>query len=100
MSLNRVTIIGHLGQDLELRYLPTSGQPVTGFSVATDESFTAKTAIARSGLNGTTLWFSESSLKPVQSISPKGARFTLKAGCGRENLRAKTAVASAIARRS
>src|SRR5260370_41340755 len=42
MTLNRVTIIGHLGQDLELRYLPTSGQPVTGFSVATDESFTGK----------------------------------------------------------
>ncbi len=42
MSLNRVTIIGHLGQDPELRYLPTSGQPVTGFSVATDESFTGR----------------------------------------------------------
>src|SRR6266851_7530803 len=41
MSLNRVTIIGHLGQDLELWYLPTSG-PVTGFSVATDESFMGK----------------------------------------------------------
>ena len=42
MSLNRIAIIGHLGQDPELRYLPTSGQPVTGFSVATDESFTGK----------------------------------------------------------
>ena len=42
MSLNRATIIGHLGQDPEMRYLPTSGQPVTGFSVATDESFTDK----------------------------------------------------------
>jgi single-strand DNA-binding protein len=42
MSLNKVMVIGHLGQDPELRYLPTSGQPVTGFSVATDESFTAK----------------------------------------------------------
>jgi single-strand DNA-binding protein len=42
MTLNRITIIGHLGQDPELRYLPTSGQPVTGFSVATDESFTGK----------------------------------------------------------
>jgi single-strand DNA-binding protein len=42
MSLNRATIIGHLGQDPELRYLPTSGQPVTAFSVATDESFTDK----------------------------------------------------------
>jgi single-strand DNA-binding protein len=42
MTLNRITIIGHLGQDPDLRYLPTSGQPVTGFSVATDESFTGK----------------------------------------------------------
>ena len=42
MSLNRVSLIGHLGQDPELRYLPNSGQPVTGFSVATDESFTGK----------------------------------------------------------
>ena len=61
MSLNRVTIIGHLGQDPELRYLPTSGQPVTRFSVATDESFTARTATARSGSTGTTSW---SSAKP------------------------------------
>jgi single stranded DNA-binding protein len=42
MSLNRVTIIGHLGQDPELRHLPTSGQPVASFSVATDETYTDK----------------------------------------------------------
>jgi single-strand DNA-binding protein len=42
MSLNRIAIIGHLGQDPELRYLSTSGQPVTGFSVATAENFTGK----------------------------------------------------------
>jgi single-strand DNA-binding protein len=42
VSLNRITIIGHLGQDPELRYLPTSGHSVTDFSVATDESFTGK----------------------------------------------------------
>ncbi|MBI3760130.1 MAG: single-stranded DNA-binding protein, partial [Deltaproteobacteria bacterium] len=42
MSLNRVSLIGHLGQEPELRYLPTSGQPVTGFSIATDEGFTDK----------------------------------------------------------
>ncbi len=42
MSLNKVMVIGYLGQDPELRYLPTSGQPVTSFSVATDESFTGK----------------------------------------------------------
>jgi len=42
MSLNKVMVIGYLGQDPELRYLPASGQPVTGFSMATDESFTGK----------------------------------------------------------
>ncbi len=42
MSLNRATIIGYLGQDPELRNLPTSGQPVASFAVATDVSFTDK----------------------------------------------------------
>jgi single-strand DNA-binding protein len=41
MSLNRAMIIGYLGQDPETRFLP-SGQPVVGFSVATDESFIDK----------------------------------------------------------
>jgi single-strand DNA-binding protein len=42
MSLNRVTLIGHLGQDPELRHLPDSGQPVASFSIATDEAYTDK----------------------------------------------------------
>ena len=42
MSLNKVMVIGHLGQDPELRHLPNSGQPVASFSVATDEGFTDK----------------------------------------------------------
>jgi len=41
MSLNRVTIIGHLGQDPELRHL-ANGQAVGRFSVATDEPDTDK----------------------------------------------------------
>jgi single-strand DNA-binding protein len=41
MSLNRVTIIGHLGQDPGLRYL-TNGQAIGRFSVATDEPYTDK----------------------------------------------------------
>ena len=41
MSLNRVTIIGHLGQEPELRYL-ANGQAVGRFSVATDEPYTDK----------------------------------------------------------
>src|SRR5260370_25341933 len=42
MSLNRVMLIGDLGQDPELRHLPTSGQPVASFSIATDEAYTDK----------------------------------------------------------
>jgi single-strand DNA-binding protein len=42
MSLNRVTIIGNLGQDPEVRQLPKSKQLVASFSVATDESFTGQ----------------------------------------------------------
>jgi single-strand DNA-binding protein len=35
-------LIGYLGQDPEMRHLPTSGQPVAHFSVATDEVFKAR----------------------------------------------------------
>ncbi|WP_027185878.1 single-stranded DNA-binding protein [Desulfovibrio inopinatus] len=38
-SLNKVMLIGRLGQDPKLQYLP-SGSPVTEFSLATDESYT------------------------------------------------------------
>jgi single-strand DNA-binding protein len=41
MSLNRAMLIGNLGGDPELRHLP-SGQPVVGFSIATDETYTDK----------------------------------------------------------
>ncbi len=41
MSLNKVMIIGHLGQDPEIRYTPT-GLPVVNFSVATDEAYVDK----------------------------------------------------------
>jgi single-strand DNA-binding protein len=41
MSLNRAMVIGYLGADPELRYLP-SGQPVVNFAVATDEAFIDK----------------------------------------------------------
>ena len=41
MSLNKVLLIGRLGQDPEMHYVP-SGQPVANFSIATDESYTSK----------------------------------------------------------
>jgi single-strand DNA-binding protein len=39
-GLNKAMIIGHLGQDPEMRYTP-SGRPVTTFSVATNRSWTS-----------------------------------------------------------
>jgi single-strand DNA-binding protein len=41
MSLNKVMIIGNLGQDPEIRYTP-SGLPVVNFSLATDERYVDK----------------------------------------------------------
>jgi single-strand DNA-binding protein len=41
MSLNKVLVIGHLGQDPEIRYTPT-GMPVVNLSVATDEAYRDK----------------------------------------------------------
>lgn len=41
MSLNKVMVIGYLGQDPEMRYTPT-GLPVANFSVATDEPYLDK----------------------------------------------------------
>ena len=38
---NKAMVIGNLGGDPELRHLP-SGQPVVGFSIATDETYTDK----------------------------------------------------------
>jgi len=39
MSVNKVLLLGNLGRDPEVRYLP-SGNPVANFSIATSESFT------------------------------------------------------------
>ena len=40
-SLNRVTLIGNVGRDPELRYTP-NGTPVANFSIATTERFKAQ----------------------------------------------------------
>jgi single-strand DNA-binding protein len=42
MALNKARVIGHLGQKPELRYIPTSGAAVTGFSVAANDVFLDK----------------------------------------------------------
>lgn len=40
-SINKVILIGNLGGDPEVRYLP-SGQPVANFNIATTERWTGK----------------------------------------------------------
>ena len=42
-SVNKVILIGNLGKDPEMRYLP-SGEAIANFSVATSESWTDKTS--------------------------------------------------------
>ena len=41
MGVTKAILIGNLGRDPELRYIP-SGQPVASFTVATTESYTDK----------------------------------------------------------
>jgi single-strand DNA-binding protein len=67
VSLNRVTIIGYLGQDPELRLLPVSGQPVANFSVATDEFFTDKEGNRTSAWIGTISWSTAAPRKPARN---------------------------------
>lgn len=43
MSLNKVLLIGRLGKDPERRFLPTSGEPVVNFSLATSTNWKDKT---------------------------------------------------------
>jgi single-strand DNA-binding protein len=40
-GVNKVILIGNLGRDPEIRYIP-SGQAVTNFSLATTENFTSR----------------------------------------------------------
>jgi single-strand DNA-binding protein len=38
-QFNKITFVGHLGNDPEIRYTP-SGQPVTSFNVASNDQYT------------------------------------------------------------
>jgi single-strand DNA-binding protein len=52
MSFNKITIVGNLGRDPELRYTP-QGNAVCNFSVATNEKRRDKTG----ELQDSTIWF-------------------------------------------
>ncbi len=40
MSFQKIVIVGNLGRDPEMKYLPGSGQAVTNFNVATNRQYT------------------------------------------------------------
>lgn len=62
-SVNKVILIGNLGRDPEIRYLP-SGQPVASFSVATTETFTDRnnTRQERTDWHNITVWGKQAEL--------------------------------------
>ena len=41
MSYQKIVIVGNLGRDPEMTYLPNNGQAVTNFNVATNRQYTA-----------------------------------------------------------
>ena len=58
-SFNRITIVGNLGRDPEMRYLP-SGDPVASFSVATTERWRTRDGQQQER----TTWFNVSASLP------------------------------------
>ena len=52
-SFNKIILVGHLGRDPELRYLPSGGNAVCNFSVATTEKKKNRDGEAEE----TTTWF-------------------------------------------
>ena len=67
MSINKVMLIGRLGQDPELKYTP-SGAAVANFSLATTESWSDKSGQRQEKPNGIELLFGESWLSFVINI--------------------------------
>jgi single stranded DNA-binding protein len=61
MSLNKVMLIGNLGHDPEIRYMPESKRAVTNLSIAMNDSFTDGAAAGGNEPIGSRSWRSESS---------------------------------------
>ena len=63
VSMNKITIIGHLGRDPEMRYTP-QGAAVTDFSVATSRRFTDGTGERREETD----WFRVSAWRQLAEL--------------------------------
>lgn len=77
-SFNKITIVGYLGKDPEIRYLPDS-TAVCSFSVATTEKRSAA-GNRKSKQRGFASQSGASKAKLAANISPKARRCISKAG--------------------
>ncbi len=78
-SVNKVILIGNLGRDPEIRYLP-SGGAVANLAVATSEKWRDKqTGENREKQNGTVSFYSENSLISPVAIYVRALKFILRA---------------------
>ena len=87
MSLNKVILIGRLGRDPEVRYMP-NGEAVCNFSVATSETWTDRNGqrVER------TEWHNITAVWPKLPVNTcaKAAKFIWRAASKAENIKAKT----------
>lgn len=82
-GVNKVILIGNLGQDPEVRYMP-SGGAVANITIATSETWRDKaTGEQKEKPNGTELLCMENWQKWLVNICAKVLKFTLKANCKR-----------------
>src|SRR5215468_7981387 len=90
MSFNKITIVGYLGRDPELRYTP-QGTAVCNFSVATTE----KRKNARGEQEEHTIWFRVTAWDARPNWPPntwrRAGRFTSRGGCASNNIPIVTA---------
>ena len=77
MSVNKVILIGRLGQSPEIRYT-AGGAPVANFSVATNETWLDKSGQKQERTDGTASLFGERLQRLVISTSAKAARYRSK----------------------
>ncbi len=77
-GLNKVMLIGRLGQEPEMRYTP-SGRPLTKLQVAVNRSWKSSDGEKKSE----TEWFNIVAWGKLAEICiyPKGSRCTSKVGC-------------------
>ncbi len=84
-GVNKVILIGNLGADPELRYMPNN-VAVANFTLATSESGEInKAEKIRRRLNGTESLFITNWLKLPENICVRGCRFILKESYKPEN---------------